>query len=72
MPPSDAKTWEGSIACAAATTLAALLVARLPAGAALACGAAAALAERPRGPIDDNIRVAGAAGAAAWLVEALG
>jgi dolichol kinase len=69
--PSSAKTWEGSAACAAATTLAALLVARLPAAGALACGAAAALAERPRGPLDDNVRVAAAAGAAAWLAHAL-
>lgn len=66
-----AKTWEGSAACAAATTLAALLVARLPAAGALACGAAAALAERPRGPLDDNVRVAAAAGAAAWLARSL-
>jgi dolichol kinase len=69
--PADAKTWEGSVACAAATVLAALLVARLPAAGALACGAAAALAERPRGPLDDNVRVAAAAGAAAWLAGAL-
>jgi dolichol kinase len=65
-PAAGAKTWEGSAACAAATALAALLVARLPAAAALACGVAAALAERPRWPIDDNVRVAAAAGGAAW------
>jgi len=70
-PAPGAKTWEGSAACAAATTLAALLVARLPAAGALACGAAAALAERPRGPLDDNVRVAAAAGAAAWLARSL-
>ncbi len=68
---AGAKTWEGSAACAAATTLAALVVARLPAAGALAAGAAAALAERPRGPLDDNVRVAAAAGAAAWLAHAL-
>jgi dolichol kinase len=70
-PPPGGKTWEGSLACAAATALAALLVARLPAAGALACGAAAAAAERPDGPLDDNVRVAVAAGAAAWLAHAL-
>jgi hypothetical protein len=50
-----------------ATALGALLVARLAPGAALACAAAAALAERPRGPLDDNVRVALAAGGAAQL-----
>lgn len=69
---SGAKTWEGSVACAAASTLAALVVARLPVPAALACGVAAALAERPRGPLDDNVRIAAAAGAAAWLARSLG
>jgi dolichol kinase len=64
--PPGAKTWEGSLACAAASALAALLVAGLGAPAALACGAAAALAERPRAPLDDNVRIAAAAGAAAW------
>ena len=34
--------------------------------AALACGVAAAVVERPRGPLDDNVRVAAGAGAAAW------
>lgn len=71
-PAPGVKTWEGSVACAAASTLAALLVARLSAPAALACGVAAALAERPRGPLDDNVRIAAVAGAAAWLARSLG
>lgn len=63
-----AKTWAGSVACLAATTLGALLVAELPAAAALACGTAAMLAERPRWALDDNVRIVVAAGAAAWAV----
>lgn len=61
------KTWAGTVACAVATALGALLVARLAPGAALACAVAAALAERPRGPLDDNVRVALAAGGGAQL-----
>ncbi len=66
--PPGAKTAAGSIACAAATALGALLIARTGPAPAAACGIAAALAERPRWPLDDNIRVALAAGAAAWTV----
>jgi dolichol kinase len=66
------KTWAGSAACAIASAGGALLVARLPLTAALACGVAAALAERPRGPGDDNLRIALAAGVAATLTLALG
>jgi dolichol kinase len=72
-PPGAAagKTWAGTAACAVASALGALLVARLAPGAALACAAAAALAERPRGPLDDNVRVALAAGGAAQLAAHL-
>ncbi|GLC24562.1 phosphatidate cytidylyltransferase [Roseisolibacter agri] len=66
------KTWAGTIACAVATVLGALLVARLAPGAALACAVAAALAERPRGPFDDNVRVALAAGGGAQLATVVG
>ncbi len=66
------KTWAGTVACGVATALGALLVARLTPGAALACAAAAALAERPRGPLDDNVRVALAAGGGAQLAAWLG
>lgn len=68
---SGAKTWSGSIACLGATALGALLVAGLSAPAAVACGAAAMLAERPRWALDDNVRIVIAAGAAAWGVAAL-
>lgn len=64
--PDGAKTWSGSFACFAATALGAFLIARLPLAAALACGVAAMLAERPRWRVDDNMRIALAAGAAAW------
>jgi dolichol kinase len=65
--PSGRKTWAGTIACAVATALGALFVARLGPGTALACAVAAALAERPRIAFDDNVRVALAAGAGAQL-----
>ncbi|HEY0777226.1 MAG TPA: hypothetical protein VGD56_04590 [Gemmatirosa sp.] len=66
------KTWIGSLACLSATMTGALVVARLDVAAAFACGAAAMLAERPRWAVDDNVRVALAAGAAAWAVARLG
>ncbi|MGZ8470402.1 MAG: hypothetical protein ACXW61_12450, partial [Gemmatirosa sp.] len=66
-PSLAGKTWAGTVACGVATVLGALLVARLAPGAALACAVAAALAERPRGPLDDNVRVALAAGGGAQL-----
>ena len=58
----DGKSLEGSLACLATTALGAWLVAGLPASAALLAGLAAALAEWPRGPLDDNIRITVAAG----------
>jgi phytol kinase len=61
------KTWVGSAACATVTALAALLVAGLTPGASAAAGLAAAAAERPDWPVDDNVRVALAAGIAAVL-----
>jgi dolichol kinase len=67
--PSGRKTWAGTIACAVATALGALFVARLGPGAALACAVAAALAERPRLAFDDNVRVALAAGGGAQLAS---
>ena len=69
---ASGKTWAGTVACAVATVLGALLVARLAPGAALACAIAAALAERPRGPFDDNVRVALAAGGGAQLAAVVG
>lgn len=58
----DGKSLEGSLACLATTALGAWLVAGLAAPAALLAGSAAALAEWPRGPLDDNIRITVAAG----------
>jgi glycine dehydrogenase subunit 1 len=50
----------------------ALLVAHLPAGASAIAAVAAALAERPRGPLDDNIRIALAVGGSLLVARALG
>jgi dolichol kinase len=65
------KTLAGSAACAVATFVGALAVARLDAGAAAAAAIAAAIAERPTWRLDDNVRVALAAGAAALAWRAL-
>ncbi|AHG88686.1 phosphatidate cytidylyltransferase [Gemmatirosa kalamazoonensis] len=71
------KTFAGSAACAVVTFAAALLVASLSPLAAAAAALSASVAERwdarwhRIGAIDDNVRVALAAGAAAWLVSVL-
>lgn len=65
------KSLEGSLACAAATAAGALVVARLGPGAALAAGIAAAVAEWPTHPLDDNLRVAGAVALAVAGIQAL-
>jgi dolichol kinase len=70
---ASGKTWVGTAACALVTLAAALVVARLPMLAAVAGAVAAALAERPAGPLDDNVRIALAAGGASALaLRALG
>lgn len=56
------KTLEGSVACAALTFVGARFVARLDVGACVVAAIAAALAEAPRRPLDDNVRVALAVG----------
>lgn len=62
------KTWPGSVACAFASAVGPWwLVAATPL-AALGIGIAAMLAERPRFSLDDNARVAVAAGLAAWAL----
>lgn len=63
---SEGKTWVGSAACAAASAIGAWWLAAASPVAALGVGLAAALAERPQLAIDDNARVAVAAGLAAW------
>ena len=62
------KTWAGSIACAAASMVGPWWLAAASPLAALGIGFVAALAERPRLVIDDNARVAVAAGLAAWVL----
>lgn len=52
------KSIEGALACLAMTFAGAALVAGLPLGWSAAAGLAAATAEWPRGPLDDNVRVA--------------
>jgi dolichol kinase len=61
------KTLEGAAACAAATAAGAALVAALPLGECIVAGVAAAAAELPARPFDDNVRVALAAGAGILL-----
>ena len=63
---SEGKTWVGSAACAAASAIGPWWLAAASPLAALGVGLAAALAERPQVAIDDNARVAVAAGLAAW------
>lgn len=64
--PQTGKTIAGSLACAAVTAAGALWLTDAAPLAAAAIGALTAVAERPRGPLDDNLRVAVAAGIAAW------
>jgi dolichol kinase len=64
----EGKSSIGSLACLAATAAGAMWLASATPAAALAIGAAAAVAERPRLPLDDNLRVAAAAGLAAWVL----
>lgn len=64
--PRGGKTFAGSTTCALVTALGASWLGAASWPVALAIGALTALAERPRGPLDDNLRVAAAAGIAAW------
>lgn len=66
---SGTKTWAGSIACALATAIGAWWLAAIAVGPAVVIGIAAAAAERPRLALDDNVRVAAAAGLAAWVLS---
>lgn len=56
------KSLEGSAACAVAAAVGALAVAGLPPGASAVSGLAAAAAEAPGRPFDDNIRIVMAVG----------
>jgi len=59
---SSAKTIEGSIACAIVTAVGAFTIAQLPLIPSIGAGLAAALAEWPAGPLDDNMRIGLAVG----------
>lgn len=63
---AQGKTWAGSLACALASAIGPLWLAAASPLQALGVGLAAAIAERPRLALDDNARVAIAAGLAAW------
>ncbi len=65
---TQGKTWAGSIACAVSSAIGPLWLAQSGLLAAAAIGVAAALAERPKLALDDNARVAIAAGLAAWAL----
>jgi dolichol kinase len=62
------KTFAGSLACCLMTAVGVLWFTEIGLARALVVGAAAALAERPRGALDDNLRVTAAAGLAAWAL----
>ncbi|MFN0099994.1 MAG: hypothetical protein ACKVS7_15090 [Gemmatimonadaceae bacterium] len=62
------KTLAGSAACAVSTAVGAAWLVQAPLPTALGIGVIAAIAERPRLSLDDNLRVGLAAGAAAWLL----
>lgn len=69
------KSLEGSLACCVATALGAAFVARLGPATSIAAGVAAAVAEWPGRPLDDNVRVAAAVALTvtamgAWLAAA--
>jgi dolichol kinase len=63
---ANEKSWAGSIAVLAATAIGVWWLVDASQLVSLGVGAAAAIAERPRGPIDDNLRVTFVAGLAAW------
>ncbi len=64
------KTIAGAVACALVTAAGAVCLADMRWPGALVVGVVVALAEWPRGPLDDNLRVAAAAGVAAWVLGA--
>lgn len=59
---ASAKTVEGSIACALISAAGAMMIARLDLSSSIVAGIAAALAEWPTGPLDDNVRIGLAVG----------
>jgi dolichol kinase len=67
LPAPAGKTVAGSVACFAVTLVGALTVARLGAAESAVAALAAALAERPAHPLDDNVRIVAAVGVAVLL-----
>lgn len=63
---TQGKTWAGSVACAVASAVGPLWLVGATPLQALGIGIVAMLAERPKLALDDNARVAVAAGLAAW------
>jgi dolichol kinase len=63
------KTWAGSIACLVGSALGVWWLTPLGPIAACAVGLAAALAERPAAPLDDNVRVTLVTGAVTLLLS---
>lgn len=64
----NGKTVVGSVACWGVSALGVWLLAGYPGYAALTIAAAAAVAERPTAPLDDNLRVVLVAGLVAYLL----
>jgi len=62
------KTWAGSLACVLSSAVGPVVLLGASVPATLGIGVAAALGERPRNHIDDNLRVTMAAGLAAWVL----
>jgi dolichol kinase len=65
---SGGKTWQGSLACLVASAVGVWWLTPLAPFAAVAVGTAAALAERPARPLDDNLRVTTVAGLVAFVL----
>lgn len=65
---AQGKTWVGSLACVLASAVGPWWLVGASVPAALGIGVAAALGERPQVRLDDNLRVAAAAGLAAWAL----
>ncbi len=66
--PGGGKTFVGSLACWVASALGVCLLAGFPPASAVLIGAAAAVAERPAAPLDDNLRVVLVAGIVGLLL----
>jgi dolichol kinase len=68
---TSGKSLEGSVACAIATSIGALALARMSIIESAALGVVAAIAERATSPGDDNARIVTLVGVSAWLWSAM-